>query len=103
MGIKLIFERLMGWNSSVNKLHAAKIQTSKYFGGTEVIADTGSRLRSKSPMNFTVHSANGGKIIQISKYNETTHDDSVELYIITDKENLGEELGHIITRDTLAR
>lgn len=54
-------------------------------------------------MNFTVYSAIGGKIIQIKHYDTATDRTKSSLYIITDKENLGEELGQIITVESLSR
>ena len=54
-------------------------------------------------MNFTVFSATGGKVIQLTNYDPRTDRTNSALYIITDSENLGEELAHIITRESLTR
>jgi len=54
-------------------------------------------------MNFTVYNATGGKVIQISSYNPNTDRHHSSLYVITDKEDLGSELGQIITRESLSR
>ena len=54
-------------------------------------------------MNFTVYHATGGKIVQIRTYDSRTDKTSSELYIVTDKEDLGEELAQIITRESLTR
>jgi hypothetical protein len=54
-------------------------------------------------MNFTVYSAIGGKVIQIHTYDPTTDRSRSTLYIVTDKEDMGEELGQIITRESLTR
>ena len=54
-------------------------------------------------MNFTVYSAIGGKVIQIHTYDSTTDRSRSTLYIVTDKEDMGEELGQIITRESLTR
>lgn len=54
-------------------------------------------------VNFTIYNAIGGKIVQIQTYDPRTDRTRSELYIVTDKENLGEELSQIITRDSLAR
>ena len=54
-------------------------------------------------MNFTVYGANGGKVIQISSYDPRTDKRTTALHIITDREDLGEELGMIITRESLSR
>lgn len=54
-------------------------------------------------MNFTVYSAVGGKVIQVNQYNPTTDRSRHQLYIVTDKEDLGAELGQIITVESLGR
>jgi len=54
-------------------------------------------------MNFTVYHATGGKVIQFVTYDARTDRSRSELYVITDKEDLGEELGQIITRESLTR
>jgi len=54
-------------------------------------------------MNFTVHAATGGKVIQVSVYDPRTDRHNTSLYVITDKEDLGEELAQIITKESLSR
>ena len=54
-------------------------------------------------MNFTVYHATGGKIVQIRSYDTRTDRSTSTLYIVTDKEDLGEEIAHIITRESLTR
>jgi hypothetical protein len=55
-------------------------------------------------MNFVVFNATGGKVIQIHSYDPTRTDRTTSnLYIITDKEDLGEELSQIITKESLSR
>ena len=54
-------------------------------------------------MNFTVFNATGGKVIQLTTYDPRTDRTNSNLYIVTDNETLGEELGLIITRESLTR
>lgn len=54
-------------------------------------------------MHFTVFNATGGKIIELTSYDVRTDSTSSTLYVITDQENLGEEIGQIITRENLTR
>jgi hypothetical protein len=54
-------------------------------------------------MNFVVFNATGGKVIQIHSYDPRTDRTNSNLYIITDKEDLGEELAQIITKESLSR
>jgi hypothetical protein len=53
--------------------------------------------------NFTVYNATGGKVIQIQAYDPIKDRTTSSLYIVTDKEDLGEELALIITKETLSR
>ena len=53
--------------------------------------------------NFTVYNATGGKVIQIQSYDPARDRTISSLYIITDKEDLGEELALILTKETLSR
>lgn len=54
-------------------------------------------------MNFTVYNAIGGKVIQFVAYDPIRDRAQASLYIVTDKEDLGEELGQIITKESLSR
>lgn len=54
-------------------------------------------------MNFVVYGATGGKIVEFSSYDPRTDRHTRNLYIVTDKEDLGEELALIITKETLTR
>ena len=53
--------------------------------------------------NFTVFDATGGKVVRVHSYDPKTDRHISNLYIITDKEDFGEELAQIITRDSLSR
>jgi len=52
-------------------------------------------------MNFSIHKANGGYIVQYSQYDRRTDRSDNKLHIITDDKDLGEELGKIITLESL--
>jgi hypothetical protein len=56
-----------------------------------------------SGFNFTVFSATGGKVVRVHQYDPKNDRHISNLYIITDKEDFGEELAQIITRDSLSR
>lgn len=60
-------------------------------------------LEGGKPMQFTVFSATGGKVIQFSSYDRVTDRAVRNLYIVTDTEQLGEELAQIIMRESLSR
>lgn len=54
-------------------------------------------------LNFTVFSATGGKIVKVHSYDKRLDRVNSSLHIITEHEDLGEELAQIITRENLTR
>jgi hypothetical protein len=54
-------------------------------------------------LTFVVYSAIGGKVIQFSTYDVGQDRTMRKLYIVTSKEDLGAEIGQIITRESLSR
>jgi len=65
----------------------------------EKAADS-SRLNSNG-MNFSAHKANGGFIIEYHYYDRHRDRSENKLHIVTDDRDLGEELGKIISFETL--
>ena len=57
-------------------------------------------LRAKG-MNFTVHRASGGHIVEYHEYDVNTDRNSHKLHIIPADKDLGQELAHIITYQLL--
>ena len=47
------------------------------------------------PLRFTIYNASGGKIVEISHYDQKTDRHHTSLHIITSDEDFGEELGKI--------
>ena len=56
-----------------------------------------------SGLNLVVYSATGGKVIEVKDYDIRTDRWNTNMYVITDKEDLGEELAQIITKESLCR
>lgn len=52
---------------------------------------------------FNLYSATGGKVVSIRKRDDKTDSWNTTLYIIHDGDDIGEELGQIITMNTLSR
>jgi len=52
-------------------------------------------------MTFTVHRANGGHVIETSRYDANKDRTDNSLHVITDVQDLGEEIGKIITYEGL--
>ena len=81
-------------NNSTRVVHRSKYST---IGSSNAIEGH------NNGMNFTVYNATGGKVIQMRAYNPNTDQSRSTLYVITDKEDLGQELGQIITVESLTR
>ncbi len=80
-----------------------KVENSKSHYGTAIMNKSSDIADGNNGMNFTVYSAIGGKVIQIRSYDPSRDRHVGSLYVITDKEDLGEELSQIITRESLSR
>lgn len=52
-------------------------------------------------MNFTVYRASGGHVIETRTYDKHKDRNNMNLHIVTDDKDLGEELGKIITYEHL--
>jgi hypothetical protein len=62
----------------------------------------GSQLDSRG-MNFTIHMANGGYVLEYSSYNEKTDRHDNTLHIITADNDLGQGIAHVITLEMLRK
>ena len=54
-------------------------------------------------MNFTIHMANGGYVLEYSTYNEKTDRHDNALHIINADQDLGQGIAHIITLEMLRK
>jgi len=64
---------------------------------------SGRRLDQSNGMNFTIHSANGGYVMEYSKYDPRTDERNSALHIITSEQDLGQGISHIITLEMLRK
>ena len=62
----------------------------------------GSQLDSRG-MNFTIHMANGGYVLEYSTYNDKTDRHDNALHIINSDTDLGQGIAHIITLEMLRK
>jgi hypothetical protein len=58
-----------------------------------------SKLPNKK-ISFDVHTAHGGYVVRVSQGGYGNED---EMYVISDEQDLGQELGKIVTHHTLAK
>lgn len=59
------------------------------------------RQRHENSVNFTIARANGGYVVEYHSYDKRTDRSNHYLHIITDDKDLGEELGKIISFESL--
>ena len=98
--IRKTIQKIIRWSMADNEISEDRLlkKSNKVPARSNVIED-----RTNSAMNFTVYSAIGGKVIQFNSYNPNIDCHYQSLYIITDQEDMGVELGQIITKESLSR
>ena len=79
-----------------------EVVETKTHRGARALVSRGSQLDSRG-MNFTIHQANGGYVLEYSVYNEKTDRHEHALHIITSDTDLGQGLAHVITLELLRR
>jgi hypothetical protein len=75
------------------------IATSK----TIATLSSGRRMDQPNGMNFTIHSANGGYVMEYNKYDPRTDERNSALHIINSDQDLGQGIAHIITLEMLRK
>lgn len=63
----------------------------------------GSDEMSENPIRMNVYPASGGFVVETKTYDRQRDRHNTSLYIVTDGNNLGEELGKIVTMTALSR
>lgn len=95
--IKNSTRKLIRWATS-EELYAEKCRDVGM-----VASASNAPMGSPNGMTFTVYPATGGKVVQFNTYDPRTDKSRQELYVITSDEDLGQELGLIITKESLTR
>lgn len=96
---KRLIRRIINWatRDDIGEDRAYSTLPSSFKNSAVPITDHNAGL------TFTVYNAAGGKIIHMYFYDRKTDKSISNLHIITDKEDLGEELALIITREAISR
>ena len=91
-----------------NKLHnfifpqdTNELVETKTHRGRALIS-RGSQLDNRG-MNFTIHMANGGYVLEYSSYNDKTDRHDNTLHIINSDTDLGQGIAHVITLEMLRK
>ena len=76
------------------------VETKTHRG--RALISRGSQLDNRG-MNFTIHMANGGYVLEYSSYNEKTDRHDNTLHIINSDTDLGQGIAHVITLEMLRK
>jgi hypothetical protein len=68
-----------------------------------LISVRGDNILDTEPLRLNIYSASGGMIIETKTYDSQKDRQTIQLYIVSDTEQLGEELSKIITMVSLGR
>ena len=101
---KKYMRKFMRWAMSGDSDAPSPAEDVTSYQGHSIKAMSGSGLNDRNNgMNFTVFNATGGKVVQFATYDPVRDRHQSNLYVVTDREDLGEELSQIITRESLSR
>jgi hypothetical protein len=71
-------------------------------GGQLRVTSSSDSLRSQG-MNFTVHNVSGGYVVEYHSYDDKTDTSINNIHIITDDQDVGEQLSKILTLELLRK
>lgn len=69
--------------------------------GILVARGSGQRIEHEQNLNFRVFNANGGIILEFSRYDNSKHEHVTDLYIIKNDDELSEKVSKILTMANL--
>ena len=99
--LKKLVRKIVRWANSDDSIG---IDSMKSAAVRSVGNSIGNSIGDRSNgLNLTIYSAIGGRVVQTHSYNPLTDRSKSELYIVHDNEDLGEELGQILTRISLTQ
>jgi hypothetical protein len=78
------------------------VETKSHRRGLNATVSRGSHLDSRG-MNFTIHMARGGYVLEYSTYNDKTDRHDNALHIIPSDQDMGQGIAHIITLEMLRK
>jgi len=89
--IKQMIRKIVNWSM---RDHDSEMHT---------IEEIRSSTLSANGIKLELHRASGGLVVEIRRIDRKTDETHYELHIISDSENIGEKLSHIITLEALRR
>ncbi len=86
--------------NEVNYIASIGTIRPKHQRGSTVKSDDGLHSRGVS---FTLYNANGGSVVELRDYDPMSDRHTNVLYVISKDQDLGQQLGHIVTMEALKR
>jgi hypothetical protein len=97
---------LFRWLSrKIERANLEKIPANDWRGGLSQLSSASVREDSLNSdgMSFKIHRASGGMVVEHNHYDRKTDENHNSIHIITDDQDLGEQLAKIITIEMLRR
>ena len=66
-----------------------------------ITRDSGQRIEHEQNLNFRVFNANGGIILEFSRYDKSKHEHVTDLYVVKNDDELSEKVSKILTMANL--
>ena len=89
---------LYRWTVEGNQLDNS-LSSEKY--SNSILSVTEERSLNSTGIRLEFYKANGGYVIETRKYDRRKDENNVQLYLITEQQNLSDELSKIITMESL--
>ena len=92
-------------NSMMEPIEEATPKRSRRLRGNNPVSTSTRRVEhnydDESVITFKVYGANGGMIVETSRYDDKKDNESIRRYVIDETANVGESIGRIVTLEYL--
>jgi hypothetical protein len=85
------------------KVNLSKPRGLNMVGAQAISAGTQTQFSRQKSLNFSLHPAEGGYILEYNHYDENHDRHHQRLHIINDSDNMGESIANILTLELLRR
>ncbi len=86
------------YQSAIKEKALQGIAINQVVGSRDMV---GGRLDTQPDLNFKMYSAENGYVMEVRHTDRKTDRQSVNLHVITDNQDLGEAIAHILTLESL--
>jgi hypothetical protein len=85
------------WDTAEEEVISTRSRRSSKFGATPSTRRVEHNYDDESVITFKVYGANGGRIVETSRYDEKRDTEGIRRYVISDEADLAESLSKIVT------